>query len=70
MPTGRDFQLAMDVKLGERHGDPTPSSGDIELTRILIEAGNLLGVRVVDHLVIGDGRWLSIRTESGFLGWS
>jgi DNA repair protein RadC len=33
--------------------DPKPSSEDIELTRQLIEAGDLLGIELVDHLVIG-----------------
>jgi DNA repair protein RadC len=35
-------------------GDPTPSREDIEITRRLKEAGELLGIRVLDHLVIGD----------------
>jgi DNA repair protein RadC len=51
-------------------GDPTPSPEDIDLTKLLIEAGNLLGVRVLDHLVIGDGRWISIREHRPGLGWS
>lgn len=34
-------------------GDPQPSEEDIEITRRLIDAGKLLGVRVLDHLVIG-----------------
>lgn len=51
-------------------GDPTPSLEDIVLTEKLIEAGQLLGVRVVDHLVIGDGHWLSIRELKPALNWS
>lgn len=43
-------------------GDPTPSPEDIEITKRLIEAGNLLGIRVIDHLVVGDGLWESIRS--------
>ncbi len=35
-------------------GDPTPSREDMEITRRLKEAGELLGVRVLDHIVIGD----------------
>ena len=34
-------------------GDPQPSKEDIEITERLIDAGKLLGVRVLDHLVIG-----------------
>ncbi len=42
-------------------GDPTPSPDDIAVTRQLIEAGKLLGITVLDHLVIGQGRWISLR---------
>lgn len=35
-------------------GDPTPSREDIEITRRLKEAGELLGIRVLDHIIIGD----------------
>ena len=40
-------------------GDPTPSREDIEITRRLREAGDLMGVRVLDHIVIGKGRYVS-----------
>ncbi|PKQ15959.1 MAG: hypothetical protein CVT67_07225 [Actinobacteria bacterium HGW-Actinobacteria-7] len=36
-------------------GDPTPSGADIQLTRRLVKAGDVLGVDVLDHVVIGDG---------------
>jgi DNA repair protein RadC len=36
-------------------GDPTPSSADIQLTRRLVKAGDVLGIEVLDHVVIGDG---------------
>lgn len=42
-------------------GDPTPSPEDVAVTRALIEAGRLLDVDVLDHLVIGQGRWVSLR---------
>ena len=35
-------------------GDPTPSKEDIEITRRLNEAGELLGIRILDHIIIGD----------------
>ncbi|HIE51577.1 MAG TPA: JAB domain-containing protein [Armatimonadetes bacterium] len=47
-------------------GDPQPSSEDVQLTKQLVQAGNLLGIEVVDHLVIGDGRYVSLR-EKGLL---
>jgi len=40
-------------------GDPTPSSEDIALTRRLVDAGNLLGVRVIDHIIVGAGFYVS-----------
>ena len=42
-------------------GDPTPSPDDIAVTRAIIEAGKLLDVQVLDHLVIGSGRWVSLK---------
>jgi DNA repair protein RadC len=41
-------------------GDPTPSKEDIHLTRQLVEAGRVLGLRVHDHVVIGHGRHVSL----------
>jgi DNA repair protein RadC len=41
-------------------GDPTPSKEDIHLTRQLVEGGRLLGLRVHDHVIIGDGRHVSL----------
>jgi len=35
-------------------GDPTPSTEDINITRTLVEAGNILGIKVLDHVIIGD----------------
>lgn len=49
-------------------GDPTPSPDDIVLTRAIIQAGKLLDVEVIDHLVIGQGRFVSLK-ERG-LGFS
>jgi DNA repair protein RadC len=49
-------------------GDPTPSPEDIAVTRQLIEAGTLLDVTVLDHLVIGQGQWVSLRERR--LGFS
>lgn len=43
-------------------GDPTPSAEDLRITRELSEAGRLLDIELLDHLVIGHGRWLSLRS--------
>jgi len=45
-------------------GDPTPSREDISVTRRIADAGRILGIEVVDHIVIGDRRFASLR-ESG-----
>ncbi len=42
-------------------GDPEPSPVDDDLTRRLLAVGELLGIRVLDHIVIGDGRFVSYR---------
>lgn len=41
-------------------GDPTPSPEDIELTRRLRAAGQLMGIPIIDHVVIGEGSYRSI----------
>ena len=42
-------------------GDPTPSPDDVALTRRLVAAGSLIGIDVVDHLILGDVRYWSIK---------
>lgn len=42
-------------------GDPTPSPDDVAITRALVQAGKLMDVDVLDHLVIGQGRWVSLK---------
>lgn len=49
-------------------GNPDPSSEDREVTRQLAAAGRLIGIHVVDHLIIGDGRWYSFAEASDVLG--
>ena len=49
-------------------GDPTPSPDDVAVTRAIIQAGKLLDVDVLDHLVIGQGRWVSLKERGlGFV---
>ena len=47
-------------------GDTTPSDQDIQLTHRLVEAGELLGIKLLDHLIIGDGSFTSLK-EKGYL---
>jgi DNA repair protein RadC len=44
-------------------GDPTPSQQDIEVTKRMVEAGNIVGISVLDHLVIGDNRFVSLKAK-------
>jgi DNA repair protein RadC len=45
-------------------GDPNPSPEDVALTRRLVDAGKLLEVDVLDHLVIGQNRYVSLRERA------
>jgi DNA repair protein RadC len=50
-------------------GDPTPSAADVALTAELERAGALLDIDLLDHLIIGQGRWVSLRRLGlGFAG--
>jgi hypothetical protein len=42
-------------------GDPTPSAEDIAITAKLVEAGKLLDITVLDHIVVGEDRWVSLK---------
>ena len=47
-------------------GDPAPSPDDVELTRRLAAAGEVLGIPVLDHIIVGDGHYYSFK-EAGRL---
>nr|CAA9251190.1 UPF0758 family protein [uncultured Armatimonadetes bacterium] len=47
-------------------GDPAPSPEDVQVTRRLCEAGELLGIELLDHVVLGDSRWVSLK-EKGLM---
>jgi len=42
-------------------GDPSPSPDDIAVTRAIVQAGKLLDIEVLDHLIIGQGRFVSLK---------
>ena len=54
---------AAGIVAGHNHpsGDPTPSPDDIALTRRLVTAGEVLGVPLLDHIIVGDGRYYSFK---------
>lgn len=45
-------------------GDPTPTPDDIEVTRRLVATGDILGIAVLDHIVVGEGRYYSFKEGS------
>ncbi len=51
-------------------GDPEPSPDDVRITARLAEAGRILGIEVLDHIVIGDGRYVSMRDRGHLAGLS
>jgi DNA repair protein RadC len=55
------------IVLAHNHpsGDPAPSADDLRTTRDAVAAGRLLGVDVLDHIVFGAGRWVSIGADQG-----
>lgn len=59
---------AVSIFLMHNHpsGDPTPSREDIQVTKRLVEAGKLIGVEVLDHLIIGRPQYTSLK-EKGYI---
>ena len=47
-------------------GDPSPSQADLEVTRRVFESGELLGIHLLDHIIIGDHRYISFREKGIF----
>ena len=47
-------------------GDPTPSPEDIEVTQRLYECGRLLGIELLDHIIIGDNKYISLKEKGYF----
>ncbi|WP_108669443.1 RadC family protein [Peribacillus acanthi] len=47
-------------------GDPTPSREDIEVTKRLAECGKIIGIDILDHVIIGDKKYVSLK-EKGYL---
>lgn len=44
-------------------GDPTPSQEDVNITRRLAKAGEMLGIELLDHIIVGRGKYVSFREE-------
>ncbi len=60
-PAIRESAAAVIFVHNHPSGDPEPSPDDWSLTTRLVECGRLLGIRVLDHVVVGDHAWVSLR---------
>ncbi|GMQ56121.1 DNA repair protein RadC [Vallitalea sediminicola] len=47
-------------------GDPTPSREDILITKRIINAGDIIGIKLLDHIIIGDGNYISLKEQGIF----
>jgi DNA repair protein RadC len=59
-PAVRDSAAAVILVHNHPSGDPTPSPEDVQLTERLVEAGRILGIRVLDHVVVAHGGYASL----------
>lgn len=73
MPTREIFVNAMkyeavNIILLHNHpsGDPAPSAEDIRVTKSVSQAGNLIGITLMDHIIIGDNRYISLKEQGLF----
>lgn len=64
-PAIRNGATSLIVAHNHPAGDPSRSAEDVAVTKRLRDAGDLLGIPVLDHVIIGDGRYSSARAE----GW-
>ncbi len=63
LPAIRESAASIILIHNHPSGDPTPSAEDIDITRQLVRAGEMLGIRVLDHVIIGDGRSVSFADQ-------
>lgn len=60
---------AASIMIAHNHpsGDPTPSKEDIDVTKRYVDAGKIIGIQVLDHIILGDGnRYMSLK-ERGYI---
>ncbi len=65
-PAVRYSAASIIVSHNHPSGDPTPSPEDVQVTARLVEAGELLGITLLDHIIVGDARWVSLK-EKGLM---
>jgi DNA repair protein RadC len=59
---------AASILIGHNHpsGQASPSNEDVEVTNRLVEAGRIIGIGVIDHIILGDGEFVSLK-EKGYI---
>jgi DNA repair protein RadC len=65
-PAVREAAAAVVVAHNHPSGDPEPSEEDLEVTRRLLHTGRLLGIPLLDHVVMGERAWVSLRERMVF----
>ena len=63
-PAVRRGAAAVIVAHNHPSGDPTPSPQDLEVTKRLLEASKVIGIRLLDHVIVGNGSFTSIKCET------
>ena len=67
LPAVRESAAAVIFVHNHPSGDPSPSREDVAVTEQLVRAGRILGIKVLDHVILGEGRVVSL-AEEGLLG--
>jgi len=65
-PAVRESAAAILLVHNHPTGDPEPSREDIAVTRRLAESGEIMGIKVLDHIIVGDGEYVSF-VERGLM---
>ena len=62
------LQNAASIIICHNHpsGDPAPSQDDVNITKRLYDAGKILGIELLDHIIIGDNRYTSLKERGIF----
>jgi DNA repair protein RadC len=63
IPAIRESAASFALVHNHPSGDPTPSQQDMEITHRLNKTGQIVGIRMVDHIIIGDGKFFSFSDE-------
>ncbi|NLY82625.1 MAG: DNA repair protein RadC [Clostridiales bacterium] len=61
-PAIRKSAAAIIIVHNHPSGDPTPSEDDIQATKRLISVGEMVGIKLLDHVIIGDGKYISLKS--------